>query len=175
MFQRWFFSNIEMILCFLLLIARIGDLLSTWLMTPSLELETNPIVRRLGWKFALPTILVCFLPFASPSASVMVLVPCLLVCASNFGKLWTIRTLGEKDFHEMILDLARRGNRPLAYLGMAVSSSFVIAVGLLLGVFYPDPASDWGFWVAAGIVLYGGIVWLYGSLYFHRIFILAER
>jgi hypothetical protein len=34
---------------FLLLLARIGDVGSTYLISPTLKLEANPIIRRLRW------------------------------------------------------------------------------------------------------------------------------
>jgi hypothetical protein len=37
-----------------LLLARGMDFLSTWVATPHLVLEANPIAKRLGWKWGIP-------------------------------------------------------------------------------------------------------------------------
>jgi hypothetical protein len=42
------------ILARLVFLSRVGDIGSTWLVTPKLLLEANPFVRRLGYRFALP-------------------------------------------------------------------------------------------------------------------------
>lgn len=175
MFRQWVFLHFEYVLCVLLLISRIGDVLSTWLVTPRLHLESNPIMRRLGWKFGLLTLLICFFPFIDRNASVMILVTFLMVCASNFAKVWFARTFGEEAYQNLMVDLARRGNQPLAYIGVAVSSMFVILLGAFVWLFYPDPAIAGGFWIGAGIVLYGAVSWFYGSLHFRRLFKLARR
>ena len=38
----------------LVLAGRTCDLLSTWIATPNLVMEGNPVARRLGWKFGVP-------------------------------------------------------------------------------------------------------------------------
>jgi hypothetical protein len=45
----------------LLLVARGMDFLSTWIATPNLVLEGNPIAKRLGWKWGIPVNLACVL------------------------------------------------------------------------------------------------------------------
>src|SRR5512138_1029739 len=37
-----------------LLVARGMDFLSTWVATPNMVLEGNPIAKKLGWKFGIP-------------------------------------------------------------------------------------------------------------------------
>jgi hypothetical protein len=49
--------TIEQLLCALILVARLGDIGSTYLVTPNLLLEANPVVRKLRWPFALATLL----------------------------------------------------------------------------------------------------------------------
>jgi hypothetical protein len=40
-------------LCVVMLISRIGDITTTYLATPTLKLEANPIMRLLRWPFAI--------------------------------------------------------------------------------------------------------------------------
>lgn len=49
----------EDVFCVRILITRIGDIVSTRLITPTLKIEANPIVRRLGWKFTWAALAVC--------------------------------------------------------------------------------------------------------------------
>ena len=57
----------------LAVISRIADVLSTYLVTPTLKLEANSIARRFGWWYALLTILIGFVPYVSPALGVVVL------------------------------------------------------------------------------------------------------
>src|SRR5215510_12721276 len=83
------------ILCALLLIARIGDVATTFLITPNLILEANPIVRTLGWRFALLTLGACLLPYVHVPMAVAGLVTFLMVSASNARRVWFVRSIGE--------------------------------------------------------------------------------
>lgn len=51
-------THLERLLCALILISRLGDIGSTYLITPKLKLEANPILRKLGWWFAIASVLV---------------------------------------------------------------------------------------------------------------------
>src|SRR5205809_3913973 len=63
----------------LVLLSRIGDVLSTYLVSPTLLLESNAFVRRWGWPLALPSLLFFFLPYYSPAIGVVVLPTSFLV------------------------------------------------------------------------------------------------
>lgn len=89
-------ANFEHTLCILILIGRLGDIISTRLVTPKLELEANPIVRKLGWPFAFATVLICLIPYWSTAAGVVVLIPSLFVSATNTSKIWFARALWRK-------------------------------------------------------------------------------
>ena len=101
------YANLPHVLCALLLIARVGDIGTTYLVTPNLELEANPVVRKLGWPFALVTLGACFLPYVSMPAAVTALITFLLVSAGNAGKIWMVRTIGEKAYAALLIDVAR--------------------------------------------------------------------
>jgi hypothetical protein len=80
-------TEFEHSLAALILVARIGDIASTYLATPRLVLEANPIARRLGWPFALLTLLLALAPYYNTAAGVLVLVPSLLVASRNCGSI----------------------------------------------------------------------------------------
>lgn len=68
----------------ILLTARAGDFLSTWLVTPNLSLETNPIARKLGWRrSAALNLAVCLILAVDVRLSIPVAVSSLLLAARN--------------------------------------------------------------------------------------------
>lgn len=162
-------EHFELFLCLLILLSRIGDIGSTYLATPSLVLEANPIVRKLGWRFALLTLLVCLVPYLSTEMGILVLVPSLLVSASNTSKIWFMRTYGEMEYRELVLSLARKSKLSHAVACVLGSASFTFLVGFILMFLSPDP-HEWGYWFAAGIMVYAVVVAFHGSLYCIRLF-----
>jgi hypothetical protein len=164
------YAHLPHVLCALLLIARIGDVATTFLATPNLVLEGNPIVRKLGWPYALLTIGLCFLPYLNTAAALASLIAFLLVSASNAGKIWVIRTIGDTAYAAFLTELARKSKLSHALLGVTASSFFIALAGGTILLFYPSPAKDWGFWIAFGILSYAAIVWIYGTLWMTRLF-----
>jgi hypothetical protein len=164
------YANLPHVLCALLLIARVGDIGTTYLVTPNLELEANPLVRKLGWPFALVTLGACFLPYVSMEAAVTALITFLFVSASNAGKIWMVRTIGEKAYAALLIDVARRSKLSHALAGVAACAFFIALAGGTILLFYPSPADDWGFWLGSGVLLYAAAIWFYGSLAMMRLF-----
>lgn len=167
--------KLEHLLCVLILISRLGDIITTFLVSPKLKLETNPIVRKLGWWFAVPTILVCFAPYFSTELGVVVLVPSLLVCASNASKIWFVRAYGESEYYDLLLRLARKSKLSHALAATILSTSFIALAGLVLLFLCPNPDFNWGFWFAIGFLAYAFVVAFYGCLFFIRLFRSARR
>jgi hypothetical protein len=163
--------HLDHLLAALLLISRLGDIGTTYLITPRLHLESNPIVRRLGWRFAVASILLCLVPYFSEAAGVMILVTFLLVAAANARGLWFARATGEAEYQAMLMRAVHRSRRIQALVPVWVSAGFVFLIAFVVLLFYPDPSADWGFWVGAGVAIYGFIVALYGTLTVRRLFL----
>lgn len=168
-------GHFELVLCFLILLARAGDIGSTFLATPKLVLEANPIMRRLGWWFAPLTLLVCLVPFYSTAIGVVLLVPSLFVSASNISKIWVVRAYGELEYRELLYRLARKSKKRYALAGVAASSSFIGLAGGVLLYLSPDPDREWGYWFALGLLGYAFAICLHRSLFVFRIFRIARR
>ena len=168
-------DHFEHFLCGLILISRIGDIGSTYLLTPKLTLETNPIMRRLGWRFGLITMVACFIPYFSINMGVVLLVPCLMVSASNTSRIWFVRAYGEVEYRDLLYRLAIKSKLRHALAGVICSSAFTGLSGLVLLFLCPDSSRDWGYWFAQGIIIYAFIIALYGSLYMYRLFKAAKR
>jgi len=166
-------ANLSHVLCGLLLISRIGDVATTYLITPNLILEANPIMRRLGWRFGLLTLGACFLPYFNVPISVAALVAFLLVSASNARSVWFVRTIGEKAYAELILATMRKGKLSHALASVAASTFFLALVGGTIMFFYPSPDGDWGFWIGFGVLIYASAVCLHGTLSTIRFFRLS--
>lgn len=163
-------ANFAHVLCGLLLISRLGDVLSTRLVTPTMALEANPIMRRLGWPFAWATLLICLLPYWNTALALVALVPSLLVSSANLSKLWLVRALGEREYAELLRRAVTRSRLSHALMATAASSCFLLLTAAVLWFLSPDPERDWGYWFALGMALYGAVVWLYGSLALRRLF-----
>jgi hypothetical protein len=89
----------EMLL--LLLVARGMDFLSTWIATPNMVLEGNPLAKKLGWKWGIPVNLVLCFGFAFwPLPAIVISTTSVLVAARNFQSAWLMRSLGEQLYRE---------------------------------------------------------------------------
>jgi hypothetical protein len=152
----------------LLLLSRLTDIGSTWVATPHLKLEANPLTRRFRWPFALLTLGVAVIPYWSIAAGIVLLVASFLVSAGNFGRAWVMRTIGEDEYQAFMTRLAARANPLLALSCIAASALCMAAVGGVLLLFYPDPQEDWGFYFAFGFFGYALAIALWGSVAFLR-------
>lgn len=87
-------------ICFvLLLFARSMDFLSTWIATPNLVLEANPIARKLGWRGGIIVNFFLCVGFAFwPLTAVIISTTSVLVAARNFQLAWLMRSSGEDSY-----------------------------------------------------------------------------
>ena len=125
--REFIFRNIEHCLAFLILLSRVGDIGSTFLATPKLRLEANPLFRKFGKRklglclFVVLNFFLCAAPYVAPGFGIMVLVPSLFVSASNTAKIWRVRSCGEDAYYELLLGMARTGNLAHAMASEIVS------------------------------------------------------
>lgn len=95
------------------LLARGADFFSTWIATPHLVLEANPLARALGWRWGMLVNLVLALLVALwPLPSVILATSSLLVAARNLQSAWLARTMGELAYRAWLgeqLAITRRG------------------------------------------------------------------
>ena len=79
----------------LLLISRGMDVISTWVATPNMVLEGNPVAKKLGWKWGIPlNIAICFGFAFWPLPAIVISTTSVLVAARNFLSAWLMRSLG---------------------------------------------------------------------------------
>jgi len=162
-------NNFRHILCALLLFSRLGDVGSTYLVSPTLKLEANPLAKKLGWPFMLLSLLVCLLPYYDAGLAIMALVPSLLVSSSNISKFWMVKALGETGYSMMVSIAAAKSKKSHVLFSNLMAAFFIILAGFVLLLLCPDSRGP-AFWFGTGIVLYGVITAFYGLLYFRKIF-----
>jgi hypothetical protein len=147
-------------------VARLGDIMSTRLATPTLALEANAVMRRFGWPLAWATLLLCLVPYYDPRLGIVVAVSSFFVSGSNLSRVGIMRALGEREYLEVLHRAARRTTLG-AMIGFTLASACAFSIpGVALCVLVDDAlASYFGF----GIVVYALAIALHGSAAARRI------
>ncbi len=152
----------------LLLVARGADFLSTWIATPNLILEANPIARKIGWRAGIILNVVLCVAFAAwPLPAVVIITSSLLVAARNFQSAWLMRTLGEEGYRAWIVERIRETRLGLYVFCLLGQTLLIASIGITLMAF-----SDWQlvpFAVGMGIITYAVAVVFYTLLSVWRI------
>jgi hypothetical protein len=131
------------------------DFLSTWVVTPRLELEANPLARRLRWgRMALLNVPLLALPFVHHGLAIALVVTSLLVAGSNLSAGALARGMGERAQLESQLRALRRIGLGGALLLNSVGSLLVCLGGAVVLFLVPAADSRAG-WGALGVVLFG--------------------
>jgi hypothetical protein len=152
----------------LLLFARGMDFLSTWVATPNLLLEGNPLARKMGWKWgALVNLALCFAFAFWPSTAIIVIVAGLLVAAHNFHSAWLMRTMGEAAYRDWFLERMEQTPRVL-YFGCLFGETILTALPGAALIWFCDEDSI-PFAIGYGIVGYAAIVLFYTLLSLWRL------
>jgi len=147
----------------LLLVGRGCDLGSTWLATPNLLLEGNPVARRLGWRFGVPVNLALALGFALwPLLAISLTTTSLLVAARNLQSAWLMRSLGEVNYRCWMADRLAESPRGLPLACFWGEALLFAGVGVaLMGT------AQWGlvpFAVGLGMAGYAAAVAVFTTL-----------
>ena len=125
------FGSRTYVLTFLLLVlARGMDFLSTWVATPNMVLEGNPIAKRLGWRWGIPINLGLCVLFAFWTLPAIVIgTTSALVAARNFQSAWLMRSLGEQPYREWHLERFQETNVTLYLFCLFAQTALTAAVG----------------------------------------------
>jgi hypothetical protein len=163
------FGSVEYVALLGLLVGTRGaDFLSTWVATPRLVLEGNPLARKLGWKWGtLINLAVCLVFAAWPLSALVIATTSALVAARNFQAAWLMRTLGEEQYREWYVQRLRETPLPLYLFCLLSQTLLVAAIGAALMLFSGGHLPT--FPIGLGIVAYAIAVVFYTSLALWRI------
>ena len=174
------FGSREYLLMLVLLVFSRGmDFLSTWVATPNLVLEGNPIAKKLGWKWGVVVNVVLVTLLALwPLSAIVVATASVLVASRNFQSAWLMHSMGEHAYRDWCVARIRE-TRPTLYLSCLAGNTLIIAaVGgaviffsrLASGEILPVPLG-----IGMGIVAYAVAVAFYTLLAMWRLRRAHER
>jgi hypothetical protein len=158
----------------LLVFARGVDFLSTWIATPNLMLEGNPLAKKLGWRWGLLLNGVMVLALALwPLSAIVVATASVLVAARNFQSAWLMHSLGEDAYRAWHVERIRETRVTLYLFCLAGNTLLIAGVGAVL-IYFSDLRLV-PFAVGMGMVAYAIAVALYTLLAIGRIHRAAKR
>ena len=151
-------------LLFLLLVVSRGmDFLSTWVATPNMVLEGNPLAKKLGWKWGIPLNLVLCFAFAFwPLPAIVISTTSVLVAARNFQSAWLMRSLGEQLYRDWHIERVQETSVTLYLFCLFAQTALMGGVGAAVVYF-----SEWRLVplaIGLGIVAYALAVAFYTLL-----------
>jgi hypothetical protein len=153
----------------LLAFSRGMDMFSTWLATPNLVLEGNPLAKKLGWKWNLALGLAVSLGFALwPLPAVIISTTSVLVAARNFQQAWLMRSLGEQTYRSWHVARLQETSLALYLLCLTGQTALTAGVGAVL-IYFSPTGGDVTAGIGIGIVGYAAAVAFYTLLSVWRI------
>ena len=163
-----FASRPYCLLLLLLAFSRAMDFLSTWVATPNLVLEGNPLAKKLGWRWGiLLNVAICLSVACWPVSAIAISTTSVLVAARNFQSAWLMRSLGEEFYRDW--HVARIQETSLAVYVLCLAGNTLLTAGVGAAVIYFSGRR----WIPAaiglGIVAYAVAVAFYTSLAVWRI------
>jgi hypothetical protein len=169
-----FGSSGYMLMLALLFFGRGMDFLSTYVATPTLALEGNPIAKKLGWRWGvLLNVLLCFTFAMWPLTATIITTTGLLVAARNFHSAWLMRSMGEEEYRFWYTERLGQTSLRLVILSLLGETTLTAVVGLVL-ICTAEPISmekpvSIPFAIGLGIVAYAFVVLFYTSLSLWRL------
>jgi hypothetical protein len=120
----------------ILAFSRGTDFLSTWVATPHLVLEGNPIAKWLGWKWGAVMNVVLVTTLALwPLSAIVVSTASVLVAARNFQSAWLMRSMGEAAYQYWYSQRMSETRIALYLFCLAGNTLLTAAVGAALIAF----------------------------------------
>jgi len=136
----------------LLFLSRGMDFLSTWVATPNLVLEGNPVARKLGWRWGIPVnVLVCGALAFWPVPAIVLATTSVLVAARNFQSAWLMRSLGEHLYRDWHVERVQETRASLYVFCLLGQTLLVAGVGAAVMYFSDGPVPQA---IGMGIIAY---------------------
>ncbi len=150
----------------ILVFARGMDFLSTWVATPHLVLEGNPLAKWLGWKWgAVVNAAFCVALARWPLPAMILSTTSMLVAARNFQQAWLMRSMGEELYRDWHVARLQETRMPLFLFCLFGQTALTAGLGAGL-IFQPagfTGADRGGIW-DRGVRRGGGILHFTGGL-----------
>jgi hypothetical protein len=163
-----FASRDYCLMLLLLVFARGMDFLSTWIATPNLVLEGNPLAKKLGWKWGLAlNVVLCVALAAWPLSAIVVATASVLVAARNFQSAWLMHSLGEEIYRQWHVERVRE-TRVTLYL-FCLAGNTLLTAGIGMALIYFSDLRRVPFAIGMGMVAYAVAVAFYTLLAIWRI------
>lgn len=163
-----FGSQKYFVLLGLLAFARAMDFISTWVATPNLLLEANPLARKMGWKVGIAVnVGLCAVFPLWPLPAIVIITTSVLVAARNFQSAWLMRSMGEINYRIWMTERLSQASRRLFFTCLAAQAVLYAGVGLMLMLY-----SHWHlvpFGVGMGMITYAVAVFAYTLLSVWRV------
>jgi hypothetical protein len=147
--------------------ARAMDFLSTWVATPNLLLEANPIARKMGWKLGIfINVVLCFLFAFWPLPAIVITTTSILVAARNFQAAWLMRSMGELNYRHWMTERLMQAPRLLLFGCIFAQALLYALVGATLMYF-----AGWliPFGIGLGMITYALAVGFYTTISIWRV------
>lgn len=142
------------------------DFLSTWIATPNLDLEANPIARRMGWKWGLVfNVGICFVFPMWPLPAIIITTTSLLVAARNLQSAWLMRSMGEQAYRLWFSAQLENSPRWLYFFCLVGQTTLYALIGAGLVYFSRIKIENLvPFAVGVGFIAYSLAVLIYSTL-----------
>jgi hypothetical protein len=148
----------------LLFFGRSMDFFSTWVATPNLALEGNPIAKKLGWRWGVLLNIVLCVTFARwPLTAVIITTTGLLVASRNFHSAWLMRSMGEEAYRLWYTERVSNARLRLVLLSLLGETVLIASVGTAL-LYTSGTVDSYPGAIALGIIAYAIVVLFYTSL-----------
>ena len=158
-----FGSRLYASLFLLLLCARGLDFVSTYVATPNMLLEGNPIAKKLGWKWGIPlNFLMCFGFAFWPLPAIVISTTSVLVAARNFQSAWLMRSLGEQAYRDWHIQRIQETSATLYLSCLFAQTTLIAAVGAAVIYFSQHALVPMA--IGLGIIAYAAAVVFYTLL-----------
>jgi hypothetical protein len=130
-----FGSRDYFLMALLLVFARSMDFLSTWIATPNLVLEGNPIAKKLGWRLgAAVNAALCLGMAFWPVTAIAISTTSMLVAARNFQAAWLMRTMGEENYRDW--HVARIQETPITLYLLCLAGNTLLPAGVGIALIF---------------------------------------
>jgi MFS family permease len=140
------------------------DFLSTWVATPNMVLEGNPIAKKLGWRWGIPLNVALCIGFAFwPLPAIVISTTSVLVAARNFQSAWLMRSLGEHIYRDWHVERVQETSVTLYLFCLFAQTALTAGVGAAV-IFFSWDREPVVLAIGMGIIAYAIAVAFYTLL-----------